>query len=210
MPPLPPDAKHCPGYTGFAVDTESNVFSCRSSHWDNGKPLFTKKWKPVKKNNHINGYEQVTISIGKGEQKTKKVHLLVLEAFVGPKPEGLMCCHNDGNKKNSRLDNLRWDTASSNARDIIKHGGTYSVGISGEKSHSAKYSDKLIQDAYLCALATTPQIAAKRFGIPKNYMKTIVNGKSRTETIKAIPDELIQNATPKVPELVQKFLEMKG
>lgn len=50
------------------------------------------------------------------------VHVLVLLAFVGPRPEGMLGCHNDGNPANNHLSNLRWDTPSSNSRDTVKHG----------------------------------------------------------------------------------------
>jgi hypothetical protein len=51
-----------------------------------------------------------------------KVHTLVLEAFTGPCPPGLECCHGDGNPANNRLGNLRWDTPSENQRDTLRHG----------------------------------------------------------------------------------------
>lgn len=50
------------------------------------------------------------------------VHVLVLEAFVGPRPEGMACCHNDGDGQNNTLANLRWDTYSSNNHDLVRHG----------------------------------------------------------------------------------------
>lgn len=50
------------------------------------------------------------------------VYRLVLEAFVGPCPEGMEGCHNDGDASNDRLSNLRWDTKSENQRDLVRHG----------------------------------------------------------------------------------------
>lgn len=47
---------------------------------------------------------------------------LVLEAFVGPCPEGMECCHWDDNQSNNRLDNLRWDTHANNVRDGYRNG----------------------------------------------------------------------------------------
>lgn len=38
-----------------------------------------------------------------------------------PKPEWLMCCHNDWNQWNNFPDNVRYDTVQSNAEDMIKH-----------------------------------------------------------------------------------------
>lgn len=50
------------------------------------------------------------------------VHRLVLLTFVGECPEGMQCCHNDGNGLNNILENLRWDTPSNNQLDRHKHG----------------------------------------------------------------------------------------
>ncbi|MGI9293444.1 MAG: NUMOD4 motif-containing HNH endonuclease [Pseudomonadales bacterium] len=58
----------------------------------------------------------------KAEIKMPYVHILVLEAFVGPRPDGLVACHNDGDPSNNRANNLRWDTQSANQADSIKHG----------------------------------------------------------------------------------------
>lgn len=55
-------------------------------------------------------------------QKTRKVATLVAITFIGPRPPGLEVCHNDGDKGNSRLSNLRYDTPSANQLDKIKHG----------------------------------------------------------------------------------------
>lgn len=54
--------------------------------------------------------------------KRKRVHSLVLEAFVGPKPEGMQCRHLNGNKQDNRLENLAWGTAKENAADSVAHG----------------------------------------------------------------------------------------
>jgi HNH endonuclease len=50
------------------------------------------------------------------------IHAEVLMAFVGPRPEGLDACHNDGHPQNNHVTNLRWDTRLANNRDILKHG----------------------------------------------------------------------------------------
>ena len=65
-------------------------------------------------------YGHMSVVLGRGN--TRMVHTLVLEAFVSPRPPGMDSCHNDGNPKNNRLDNLRWDTRSNNIRDGVRHG----------------------------------------------------------------------------------------
>jgi len=45
-----------------------------------------------------------------------------LKAFIGPCPIGMECRHLDGNKLNSRLDNLCWGTKLENTADRNHHG----------------------------------------------------------------------------------------
>lgn len=67
------------------------------------------------------------------------IHRLVLAAFVGAPPEGLIGCHNDGNKLNNHVSNLRWDTYSSNMLDAVKH------GTRGNQTH-CKHGHELTPD----------------------------------------------------------------
>ena len=53
---------------------------------------------------------------------TKYVHSIVLESFLGPRPDGMEACHNDGNPGNNNVSNLRWDTRSANTHDQVRHG----------------------------------------------------------------------------------------
>jgi hypothetical protein len=66
-------------------------------------------------------YHVVTFNIN-GRKETRRIHRVVLEAFVGPAPEGTFGCHIDGNPANNRLSNLRWDTQANNLRDVVGHG----------------------------------------------------------------------------------------
>jgi len=57
-----------------------------------------------------------------GKVVCRYVHRLVLETFVGPCPEGMVCCHGDGDTANNALGNLRWDTQRGNLADRERHG----------------------------------------------------------------------------------------
>jgi hypothetical protein len=57
-----------------------------------------------------------------GRATSRTVHSLVLEAFVGARPDGLHGCHNDGDPNNNHVGNLRWDTPSGNILDSVRHG----------------------------------------------------------------------------------------
>lgn len=61
------------------------------------------------------------------------VHSLVLEAFVGPKKEGMECCHHDDNPANNSLDNLRWDTRLANMADFKRN---YGRSINGRQKQA--------------------------------------------------------------------------
>jgi hypothetical protein len=57
------------------------------------------------------------------------VHRVVAEAFHGPAPApGYEVAHRDGNRRNPRSDNLRWDTRAGNCADKVGH-GTASPGL---------------------------------------------------------------------------------
>ena len=53
-----------------------------------------------------NGYMVVCLNTN-GKQYLKSIHRLVYEAFYGEIPAGYDCCHNNGDKKDNRLENLR-------------------------------------------------------------------------------------------------------
>jgi hypothetical protein len=72
----------------------------------------------------VKGVLYVILS-GNGRRQNRSVHLLVLETFVGPRPDGLEGCHWDDDSENNHLSNLRWDTHSANGRDAVRNGHNY-------------------------------------------------------------------------------------
>lgn len=67
------------------------------------------------------GYKIIVLH-GDGRSTTRTVHPIVLEAFIGPRPPGMECCHNDGDPANNTLSNLRWDTKKANEFDAVRVG----------------------------------------------------------------------------------------
>ncbi len=57
-----------------------------------------------------------------GERNIRKVHRLVLYAFVGKCPDGMEVNHIDGNKQNNRLSNLEYVTKSQNVIHAYQNG----------------------------------------------------------------------------------------
>lgn len=91
----------------------------------------TRKGMVLKTPKTSDGYTAVCIRYKNGKPRNIKVHVLVLRAFIGPCPPGMECCHEDGDRTNNRLENLRWDTDKANMADRTRHGrhakGTESV-----------------------------------------------------------------------------------
>jgi len=56
------------------------------------------------------------------------VHSVVLKAFVGPRPDGLVARHLDGNSRNNCVENLTWGTQLQNTHDKQTH-GTQTRGV---------------------------------------------------------------------------------
>lgn len=111
------------GFPVYRVGDDGSVW-----RWINGScgKLHRRGWRKLKGTQEKRTYLAVNL---KYKHKIQRVliHSLVLIAFTGPRPIGMFCCHNDGNKFNNNLDNLRWDTPLSNQRDRISH-GTYLCG----------------------------------------------------------------------------------
>jgi hypothetical protein len=67
-----------------------------------------------------------------GKRRQVAVHNLVLEVFVGPRPEGMWGLHRDDDPANNRLENLYWGTPTQNVRDSIKSGRHKTVAESAK------------------------------------------------------------------------------
>jgi hypothetical protein len=86
----------------------------------------------------------------------------VLEAFVGPRPLNHKACHNNGKSKDNRLENLRWDTQSSNIKDAVAQGTV----LVGEKRHNSKLTDAAVREFKKQRASMSIADAARKCGIP--------------------------------------------
>lgn len=83
---------------------------------------------------NLNGYRNLTLVSDRGQKTPMLLHRLVLKTFVGGCPDGMQGCHNNGDRSDNRLENLRWDTITNNHSDKIKHG----TALLGSRNHQAK------------------------------------------------------------------------
>lgn len=160
--------KDIPGYPGYEVSEFGNV----RSYWkENGrKPAtITNTFKMLKHTYHYRGRAYAHITKDKVCHNFA-VHRIVLLAFIGPCPDGMVGCHNDGNHLNNHISNLRWDTPKSNWNDRRLHG----VACIGEKSGSAKLTnDEVIAIRVMSSKGISYKCLADIFGIHKKNIALI-------------------------------------
>lgn len=56
------------------------------------------------------------------KSRSRTVHSLIAEAFIGPRPPGEEVRHRNGNPADNRAANLRYGTRSENVLDQVSHG----------------------------------------------------------------------------------------
>jgi hypothetical protein len=117
-----------PELPGYAAGNDGSVWSCRLRKFGR----LGRTWHTISQHANKKGYRIARVRQN-GRSIGFNVHRLVLEAFVGPRPDGLVCRHLDGNCENNRLDNLEWGTQAENARDRIRH-GTQCRGLTNGRS----------------------------------------------------------------------------
>lgn len=72
------------------------------------------------------GYLRVTLARD-GKLYSKLIHILLLESFVSPRPEGKWGLHWDDNELNNDLSNLRWGTPTENSHDLLRNGHNFNA-----------------------------------------------------------------------------------
>lgn len=112
------ELKPIPGFPGYFASTDGTIWTQRRKGGnDRGAGRLLEQPRPLKMSRNPSGYMTVSLDL-EGKAYPKRVHRLILETFVGPAPEGYHGCHfPDPDKTNNRLENLRWDTISENAKD---------------------------------------------------------------------------------------------
>jgi hypothetical protein len=125
---------------------------------------------------------RVTLSLN-GAVYKRAVHRLVLEAFVGPCPDGLEGCHNDGDPLRNCLENIRWDTHLANMADQERHGTRILPAADrGERNHNARLTDA--QVAEIRALpreGMNKAQVARDYGSTRQTIRLILDGKTRVK-----------------------------
>lgn len=127
---------------------------------------------------YADGYARINIW-HQGKNTRRYVHVLVMAAFCGPKPEGMQVNHKDGNKKNNRLSNLEYCTPSQNTTHAHANGLVKTKPV-GTKHYNHRFSELDVLGMRIMAFNKTPQRKiAREFGTRQATVSAIARGLSR-------------------------------
>ena len=104
-----------PGYEGhYEVSSHGDVRSVeRIAARSGAQGDVTKRGQPRKAHVTAKGYLRMQL-VRNGERRNYLVHRLVAEAFIREPEDGEQINHRNGNKRDNRVPNLEWATASEN------------------------------------------------------------------------------------------------
>jgi hypothetical protein len=159
-------------FPNYRVGSDGSVWSCCCIGSRNRR---TGSWRRLVTCPDSAGYPLATFRSA-GVRRSIRVHTLVLEAFVGPRPEGQECRHLDGNPANCCLGNVRWGTHRENMEDRARH----DRNPRGARQGNAK----LTEDAARAILASTDRSRgwctrlARQYGVSQSHISHIIRRKT--------------------------------
>jgi hypothetical protein len=168
------DSKSVPGYENrYTINKQGQIYSI---------PRRGTKGGYLKPSPDGHGYLRVSLYNVNGKRRDWRIHTLVLLAFVGPSPVGMQGCHNNGNQRDNKLENLRWDTASNNNLDKRKHGTS-----GGSRNGRAKLTPWQVEEIRLRYQTESVSYSrlARDYGVDKSTIGRVVCKKSWTREAEA-------------------------
>jgi HNH endonuclease len=168
------------GFPGYKIGNDGTLWSC----WTKiGLPkggcvgAIGTVWKQMKPAPKKIG--PVTTALHTALHRNRKsymvrIHTLVLQAFVGPCPEGMECCHfPDPDPTNNHVSNLRWGTPKENIGDREKHGHTAKGEHNGQ---STLKLEQVREIKRLLAEGVRVYLIARQFGVSHGCIMQIKLG----------------------------------
>ncbi len=128
----------------------------------------------LRPNKDIHGYPKVDLCRN-GHAKTRRVHALVAQAFLGPCSDGMEVNHDNGIKEDNRVGNLEYMTHGENvkhSRDVLRRG-------CGEAHGRAKLTNVIVREIRQSYAegGVTQRKLAKRYDISEGHMSQILHRK---------------------------------
>lgn len=224
LPPLPVEDgvrfAHIEGHPGYCVSSDGRILSCKRVGRPHG--MLDRTWRPLRLGTHDGGYPVVSLW-ARNRGITRFVHHLVAEVFLGPRPEGLLVLHRDGNPANNRAGNLYYGTAKQNVADARRH-GTLVPLLGGGKIDAKLDATKLVELRTLRLLGASRKQVATFLGVSTSLIGHIEKGRAwrgvtggpvvvtplpRLPFQQVVPDDWGQDREPADWELCQASLDEK-
>lgn len=155
-------------FRGYEISDSGRV-ACRLPR--NRNALVPKAPRDLKLFTMPSGHKRVTLC-REGKRFFRLVHRLVLEAFVGPCPDGMECRHLNGDPADNRLENLCWGTRTENMRDRVEHG----ISRRGVHVPGAVLDDEAVR--FIRASKEKAAVLAQQFGVSRRTIRDVKNGRS--------------------------------
>lgn len=161
-----------PGFPGYMLGSDGTVWSqWIKGRWRKRRPV----WRRLSTPPDNAGYPQVNLyHVGEDEggRVHCKVHVIIAEAFLGKRPEGLLIRHLNGNPADNHIENLAYGTDAENCADTIFHGRTNR----GTRAPSSKLSDDDVRSIRERAASGEKQKdLAAEYGVSEPTISEIVN-----------------------------------
>ena len=138
------------------------------SNWGRGRT-----WHVVGRGKNSHGYHEIKMRSENGGRRNASVHVLVAEAFLGPKPfPDAQVRHKDGNQTHNAVANLAWGTAKENVQDMRAHGTYWNRGRHSLNDLSTRQAIRTDRSAGLSLRAI-----AKKYGVSKSAICHLVQGR---------------------------------
>ena len=119
-----------------------------------------------------------------GKVIARRIHGLVLDAFLGPRPPGMYARHRDGNPNNNHIANLSYATQSENLLDRRIHG----TANRGERNGRARFTEANVIEM---RAARRDGLSYRRiglqFGTDARHAMAIVTGETWGHVDGAVP-----------------------
>ena len=172
------------GWPGYRVSNDGVVESCRTK-----AGTCSSIWRTVAVSKTRDGYLQVHLW-NRRKNKLRRIHTLVLEAFVGPPPPNHQVCHENNNRGDNRLENLRWGTIQDNIRDREATGNT----ARGERGNSKLTTADVCRIRKMRGQGVVFQAIANSLNVSKRQVMRICKKESWAHVPEQMTDDEIAGA----------------
>jgi hypothetical protein len=168
-PPVGVDIRVVPGWPGYYACSDGSVWSRRNFHGGLRNEL-----RRLRGSRDKDGYAIVALK-NNGKVKTRRVAHVILEVFIGMRPDGTEACHfPDPDITNNRADNLLWRRHSENISHKFIH-GTVARGL--RHGMSKLTPDSVREIRLLRKSGWTYASLGRRYGVAGAHIGLICKGK---------------------------------